>query len=241
MEIIPAIDLIDGKCVRLSQGDFARRTVYADDPVAIAKSFDDVGISRLHMVDLDGARRGSPVNLGILEAVAASTRLVIDVGGGVKRDEDVARVFDAGAAIVNVSSVAVKEADKLKRWLAEFGGERFLLAADIKGGKIAISGWQEETEIDLLPFLKNWSDRGVTQAFVTDVARDGELRGPAFETYKQVIRDLPAVKLIASGGVGSLADLEKLRAIGCSAAIVGKAIYEGRISLAAISKFINAG
>ena len=156
MEIIPAIDLIDGKCVRLSQGDFARRTVYADDPVAIAKSFDDVGISRLHMVDLDGARRGSPVNLGILEAVAASTRLVIDFGGGVKRDEDVARVFDAGAAIVNVGSVAVKEADKLKRWLAEFGGERFLLAADIKGGKIAISGWQEETEIDLLPFLKNW-------------------------------------------------------------------------------------
>jgi phosphoribosylformimino-5-aminoimidazole carboxamide ribotide isomerase len=230
IEMIPAIDIIDGKCVRLTHGDFARKTVYADDPVEVAKRYETIGLRRLHMVDLDGARGGSPANIHALERVASRTNLKVDFGGGIKTDADVAAVFDAGAAIVNVGSKAVKDPETFLNWIERFGGDRILLGADCKNGMVAISGWQEQTDISICDMLNNYFEKGVGSAFVTDIGRDGAMTGPSVDLYKQILADLPELDLIASGGVSSVEDVEELDRIGCSGVIVGKAIYEGRIT-----------
>jgi phosphoribosylformimino-5-aminoimidazole carboxamide ribotide isomerase len=228
IEIIPAIDLMNGRCVRLSQGDFGRKTTYGDDPAVVAKSFEEQGCRRLHMVDLDGARRGAIANLDVLERVAAATDLKIDFGGGIKNRSDIRSVFDAGAAIATVGSVAVKEPGTFFDWIGDFGGERILLGADVRGRKLAINGWLTETDVDVVDFLKNCVERGAKGAFVTDIERDGLLGGPATGLYREILAGIPELDLIASGGVASKKDLEDLEAIGCRAAIVGKALYEGR-------------
>lgn len=238
IEIIPAIDLMDGKCVRLTQGDFAQKQVYAEDPVETAKSFESAGVRRLHIVDLDGARSGKPANTSVLERIARATKLTIDFGGGIKTDEDVRTVLDAGAAIVNIGSVAVKEPERFFGWLSEFGSGRILLGADSMDRKVAINGWQTKTEIELIPFLQNYVTRGGGSAFVTDIARDGVMAGPATELYAEILAIMPDLRLIASGGVSSMDDIYELDRVGCSGVIVGKAIYEGRVTLGQISEFI---
>lgn len=242
IEIIPAIDLIEGKCVRLKQGDFAQKTVYNENPLEVAKQFEAIGLKRLHVVDLDGAKNGKVTNLPILEKIVANTNLVVDFGGGVKTREEAVAVFSAGAQILTIGSIAVKKAEMFESWLAEFGGERVLLGADVKNGKVAINGWQTETEIELISFLQNWHSNGVQQAFCTEISRDGLLAGPAVELYRQIKKALPKLKLIASGGVSRLGDFSALEAAGCSGVIVGKAIYENKITLAELSEYTkNAG
>lgn len=230
IEIIPAIDVIDGKCVRLTHGDFMQKTIYADDPLEVAKRFEGIGFRRLHMVDLDGAKSGKPANLAVLERVASATSLVIDFGGGIKTDDDLAAVFEAGAAVANIGSVAVREPERFFGWLERFGGDRILLGADAKDGKIAIDGWATETQVEVIEMLSERVARGVRQAFVTDIGSDGAMTGPAIQLYKSILAAIPQLDLIASGGVSSIADVERLEHIGCSAVIVGKAIYEGRIT-----------
>ena len=231
IEIIPAIDVIDGKCVRLTQGDFAQRKIYHENPLEAAREFERAGLTRLHVVDLDGARRGRVTNLKVLETIASGTNLTIDFGGGIKRTEDVRAVFDAGAALVGVGSVAVKVPEKFFAWLDEFGGEKLLLGADVKDGRLAIDGWQTATEIEILPFLREYFARGVRQCFVTDISKDGLLAGSANELYARILREIPALELTASGGVSNMEDIIELEKIGCAGVIVGKAIYEGRIKL----------
>ncbi len=242
IEVIPAIDLIEGKCVRLAQGDFAQKTVYAENPLEVAKQFEAVGIKRLHVVDLDGAKTGKIVNLPILETIAANTNLTVDFGGGVKTIADAQAVFKAGAKILTVGSIAVKQPEVLTEWIAKFGGENILLGADVKNGKIAINGWQTATELEVIPFLEFWINNGVTQVFCTDISRDGLLAGAAIDLYREIKTALPALTLIASGGVSDLSDLVALEKVGCAAAIVGKAIYENRISIEQIGEYAkNAG
>lgn len=231
IEIIPAIDLIDGKCVRLSQGDFARKKIYNENPLEAARRFEQCGLKRLHVVDLDGAKNGVVTNLKVLETIAGNTSLTIDFGGGIKSDEDIRSVFEAGAGIASIGSVAVKNAEKFFAWLDEYGGERILLGADVKNEMLAIDGWQTATEIEIIPFLKDYFRRGVVQSFVTDIAKDGLLSGSANELYRKIRREIPSLNLIASGGVASVADIDELEKIGCAGVIVGKAIYEGRIKL----------
>lgn len=237
IEIIPAIDLMDGKCVRLTHGDFARRSDYADDPVEVARRFEDAGFKRLHIVDLDGAKTGIPANLGVLANIANTTGLRIDYGGGIKTDEDINRVFDTGAEIVNLGSIAVKKPAKFFEWIELYGSKSILLGADVRDGKLAINGWQTETDFEILPFLSEYCSRGVEQAFVTDISKDGTLQGPATELYSEILTTVPALKLIASGGVTSLDDIDKLEKIGCSGVIIGKAIYEGRITLDELKRY----
>ena len=230
IEIIPAIDIIDGKCVRLTQGDFTRKKIYADDPVKVAKQFESLGLRRLHIVDLDGAKCGKPANLSVLERVASATGFVIDFGGGIKTDEDLAAVFEAGAAIANIGSVGVREPERFFRWIKAFGADHILLGADAKNGNVAINGWKTQTKIDVVDMLRAHFERGVRQAFVTDIASDGAMKGPAAELYKDILAAVPQLDLIASGGVSSIADVVALDKVGCSGVIVGKAIYEGRIT-----------
>lgn len=231
MHIIPAIDIIDGKCVRLTQGDYAQKKVYNEDPLEVAKSFEDAGVTRLHLVDLDGARTKQIVNYKVLERLATKTKLHIDFGGGLKRDEDLRIAFESGAAQVTGGTVAVKNPDLFLSWLERFGPERIILGADVKNGKIAVSGWQEESQEDLLPFLERYLAAGVRYAICTEVSRDGLLAGSAQELYANIRETFPDLQLIASGGVTEAKEVEKLRSIGCFGAIIGKAIYEGRISL----------
>ncbi len=231
IEIIPAIDLIDGKCVRLTQGDFTRGKVYHENPLNAAKEFENAGLKRLHIVDLDGAKRGKVANLKVLETIAANTNLTIDFGGGIKTGEDIKSVFDAGAAMASIGSIAVKSPETFFAWLAQFGSEKILLGADVKGKNLAINGWQTETEIEILPFLREYFAKGVTQTFVTDISKDGLLQGSSNELYAEILREIPELKLIASGGVSRIEDISELEKIGCSGVIVGKAIYEGRIKL----------
>jgi phosphoribosylformimino-5-aminoimidazole carboxamide ribotide isomerase len=230
MEIIPAIDLIDGKCVRLTEGDYSKKSIYNDNPLTVAKQFEDAGLKRLHLVDLDGAKAGAVQNWKVLESIAHGTSLTIDFGGGVKRMEDVERVLAAGAAYVTVGSIAVKNEHELLKWFAKFGAEKFLLGADVKGENIAIHGWTETTDLNIFSFLEKYFDYGVKQVFCTDVSKDGKLEGPSVELYKRIIDRIHGLHFIASGGVTTLEDLDSLSSIGCKAAIVGKAIYEGRIS-----------
>lgn len=231
IEIIPAIDLIEGKCVRLAQGDFAQKKVYGENPLETAKRFESFGLKLLHIVDLDGAKNGKVTNLNVLETIARNTDLIIDFGGGIKTDEDLKAVFDAGAEMAGIGSVAVKNAEKFFEWLEKYGSEKILLGADVKGKNLAINGWQTETEIEILQFLREYFDKGVTQSFVTDISKDGLLQGSANELYAEIIREIPDLKLIASGGVSRIEDIYELEKIGCTGVIIGKAIYEGRIKL----------
>jgi len=238
MEIIPAIDIIEGKCVRLTQGDYAQQKIYNEHPLEVAKQFEDAGLRRLHLVDLDGAKAGSIKNWKVLETIAGKTSLVIDFGGGIKTEKDVQIVFNSGAALATVGSMAVKNETEFVRWLTIFGAGKFLLGADVKAEKIAIDGWQATTDIWIYDFIENYMAHGVQQLFCTDVIKDGKLEGPATELYKNIVGKFPALYFIASGGVSSLNDLDELAVAGCKGAIIGKAIYENRISLADIQKFM---
>jgi phosphoribosylformimino-5-aminoimidazole carboxamide ribotide isomerase len=231
IEVIPAIDLIDGKCVRLSQGDFARKVIYNENPLEVAKEFEQFGIKRLHLVDLDGAKNGKVTDLSVLESIAGNTNLTIDFGGGIKSDEDIQSVFDAGASLTAIGSVAVKESEKFFGWLKKYGSDKILLGADVRNKKLAIDGWQTETQIEIVPFLHVYFVKGVSQIFCTDISKDGVLEGASNELYSEILGNLPKLKLIASGGVSSIADVFELEKIGCSGVIIGKAIYEGRINL----------
>jgi phosphoribosylformimino-5-aminoimidazole carboxamide ribotide isomerase len=237
MEVIPAIDIIGGRCVRLTEGDYARQKTYAEDPLAVARDFEAAGLRRLHLVDLDGARLGSPTNLAVLQRIASGTNLRIDFGGGIRTEDDLRRVFDAGASQATVGSIALRAPETLQRWFEAHGPGRFLLGADVRQGRIAISGWLEQTQVGILEFLSTWMARGVTEAFCTDVGCDGRMEGPSLDLYRSIRKAHPRLGLIASGGVSGLSDLEALRAIGCTGAIVGKAIYEGRITLEEIAHF----
>ncbi|CAN5710856.1 1-(5-phosphoribosyl)-5-[(5-phosphoribosylamino)methylideneamino]imidazole-4-carboxamide isomerase [soil metagenome] len=231
IEIIPAIDLIDGKCVRLSQGDFLQKKIYYETPLDAAKEFEAVGLERLHIVDLDGAKYGKVTNLKILETIAQNTKLTVDFGGGIKTDEDIQSVFDAGAKMASIGSIAVKNAEKFFSWLEKYGSEKILLGADVKNGKLTINGWQTETNLEILPFLKKYYANGVSQVFCTDISKDGLLQGSAKELYANILEHLPRLQLIASGGVSSIEDVVELEKIGCAGVIIGKAFYEGKIKL----------
>lgn len=237
IEIIPAMDLIGGKCVRLTQGDFARETVYSNDPLETAKRFEAAGLTRLHMVDLDGARSGSPANLHVLKHVASGTSLTIDYGGGIKSETDVAAVFSAGATIVNIGSLAARQPEIFLGWVDKFGGDKILLGADTKKGKVAIDGWQTETKEPILAYLRKFAERGVTKAFVTDIASDGAMTGPSIKLYRKITAAVQEINLIASGGVRSIADIDELESIGCKGVIIGKALYEGNIELEDLAKY----
>lgn len=237
IEIIPAIDIIGGKCVRLSQGDYNRKTVYNEDPLEVAKMFETAGIRRLHLVDLDGAKVKHIVNYKVLERIAAKTNLVIDFGGGLKSDEDLKIAFESGAAMVTGGSIAVKEPELFLSWLEQFGSEKIILGADAKDGKIAVSGWQEATELLVVDFIAEYEKEGIRKVISTDISRDGMLAGPAFELYSEIMEKLPGVEIIASGGISSMDDIFKLDEMGVPGVITGKAIYEGKISLKDIEKY----
>ncbi|MBV5282228.1 MAG: 1-(5-phosphoribosyl)-5-[(5-phosphoribosylamino)methylideneamino]imidazole-4-carboxamide isomerase [Paludibacter sp.] len=238
IEIIPAIDLIDGKCVRLSQGDYAQKTVYNENPLEVAKMFADAGIRRLHLVDLDGAKAHHIVNHKVLERITSGTDLVVDFGGGLKSDDDLRIAFECGASMVTGGSIAVKNTDVFSSWISKFGAERIILGADVKDEKIAVGGWLETTELELLPFIKNYIQQGITKIICTDISKDGMLQGPALELYKKMLAAQPDMYLIASGGVSSIRDIELLHEAAVPAVITGKAIYEGRITLKELSRFI---
>jgi phosphoribosylformimino-5-aminoimidazole carboxamide ribotide isomerase len=231
MTIIPAIDIINGKCVRLTKGDYAQQKVYSENPVEVAKQFADAGLERLHIVDLDGAKAGKIINLSVLEAIASATNLVIDFGGGIKNINDIASIFNAGAAIATIGSLAVKRPELLEEWLMEFGAGKFLIGADVLDQKIKISGWLEDGGIDIFSFIGKMIGLGVTNIFCTDISKDGAMEGPSVTLYKQIMEQHPEISLIASGGVTTMDDVKELKAIGCSGAIIGKAIYEGNITL----------
>ena len=239
MEIIPAIDIIEGKCVRLTHGDYEQKKVYNENPLEVAKSFEDAGIRRLHLVDLDGAKAGTVTNWKVLERIAGKTGLTIDFGGGIKTEKDVAVVFDSGAALATIGSIAVKDPELFTQWLEKFGPEKFLLGADVKNEKITISAWTEQTGIWIYDFIRQFLDKGVQQIFCTDVAKDGALEGPSIELYQNIVKKFPGLHFIASGGVSSMEDLYRLEEVGCSGVIIGKAIYEGRIQVQQLQNFIR--
>lgn len=239
MEIIPAIDIIDGKCVRLTQGDYSQKKVYNEFPLEVALQFQDAGLRRLHLVDLDGAKARSVKNWKVLELLATKTSLEIDFGGGINTEHDVRIIFNSGAQYATVGSIAVRDSVELKKCFSIFGAERFVLGADVKGRKIAIHGWTEDSGKDLFQFLDEYISCGVKQVFCTDIAKDGKLEGPSTDLYSEIVERYPQLYFIASGGVSSVDDLEKLATLPCSAAIVGKAIYENRISLADLKKIIE--
>ena len=239
MQIIPAIDIIDGKCVRLEEGNYDKVTLYHREPVDMAKKFENAGLTRLHLVDLDGARAGSVKNWRVLERIAAKTSLVVDFGGGIKTGKDVEIVFNSGALLATVGSVAVKNEAEFLTWLRKFGADKFLLGADVKNERIVVSGWQETTELWVYDFIRKYVEQGISRIFCTDVSKDGRLEGPAVDLYKNIVSKFPEMFFIASGGVSSTKDLEDLRNAGCKGAIVGKAIYENRVSLRELAALSN--
>lgn len=238
MEIIPAIDLIGGKCVRLSQGDYSSKKEYHDDPLEMAKRFESAGIRRLHLVDLDGAKAKKIVNGEVLQRISAETSLHVDFGGGIQSDGEIEKAFALGAGQVTGGSIAVKNAPLFEAWIIRYGPDKIILGADAKGRKIAIGGWEETTSVDLIPFIKNYVAKGISYVICTDVAKDGLLQGPAVELYQDILKEVPSVKLIASGGVSSVKDLEELEKTGVYGAIVGKAYYEGRVTLEELAAFV---
>lgn len=240
IEIIPAIDLIDGKCVRLTQGDYSQKTIYNENPLEVAKQFEDIGIKRLHLVDLDGAKKGEVVNLKVLENIASQTKLVIDFGGGIKNNTSIENVFNAGATLATIGSLAVKQPEVLFSWVKKYGAGKIMLGADVKNEKIAIGGWLETTDINIYDFLKINFLSGIKNIFCTDISKDGLLQGPSVELYKKIMEEIPELKLIASGGVSDMKDVSELEKIGCGGVIIGKAIYEGRITIDELKKYINA-
>lgn len=237
MEIIPAIDIIDGKCVRLTQGDYAQKKVYNENPLEVALMFEGIGIKRLHLVDLDGAKKGAVVNYKVLERIASKTKLVIDFGGGIKTDRDIQNVYDAGADMATIGSIAVKDKELFFSWLHKYSSAKIVLGADVKNEKIAVGGWLETTDVSVFDFLKENLEQGVKNIFCTDISKDGLLQGPSIDLYKKIIAQFPKINLIASGGVACAKDLEELKKIGCTGAIVGKAIYEERITIDELKRF----
>lgn len=239
MRIIPAIDIIDGKCVRLSEGNYNTQKVYSENPLEIAKAFEDHGLQYLHLVDLDGAKSGKITNHKVLELLSSKTNLKIDFGGGIKSDEAIKIAFESGASQITGGSIAVNDEALFINWLNIYGADKVILGADTKNGKIAVAGWQEQSEELLLPFIKKYRDSGIDYVICTDITKDGMLQGPGFDIYKEILSDVSDVKLIASGGISEFDELSQLEAIGCEAVIIGKAIYENRISLKQLEKYIT--
>lgn len=231
IELIPAIDIIDRKCVRLTCGDYSAKTVYGDSPADMAQMFESYGCKRLHVVDLDGAKSKHVVNLDVLKSIVERTNLIVDFGGGIKTEEDIRKVFDCGAAMVVVGSVAVTDRDMFSGWLSTFGPERIILGADVRDGKVSINGWQDDTAEDIVGFLDYYVGKGVRNVLCTDISKDGTLTGPAFGLYKKIIDAFPGIKLIASGGVSCESDICRLEHEGVPAVVLGKAIYEGKVDL----------
>ena len=239
IELIPAIDIINGQCVRLTKGDYNQKTVYRDSPAEVAKEFEAIGFRRLHVVDLDGAKSKHIVNDTVLTAITTETNLIVDFGGGIKTDEDIEKAFAAGAAMVTVGSIAVTQPDLFMGWLEKYGPERMILGADVRHGKISINGWKEDSTEDLLPFLRKYIEAGVRNVLCTEISKDGTLSGPAVDLYSEVMNTYPDLHLIASGGVSSLDDIKTLDAAGIPAVVFGKAIYEGRINLRELISPLN--
>ena len=238
IELIPAIDIIDGKCVRLSQGDYDTKKIYNEKPLEVAKEFEANGIQRLHVVDLDGAKSTHVVNYKVLDAIAGHTSLTIDFGGGIKTDEDLVIAFENGAHMVTLGSVAVKKPKLFKKWLHQYGAEKIILGADVKDNRISVSGWLEEGPQELMPFLTDYTQEGVSKVLCTDISRDGMLQGPSIELYKQVMQRFPTMHLIASGGVSGVDDIIRLDEAGIPAVVFGKALYEGRITMKDLKRFM---
>ena len=240
IELIPAIDIIGGQCVRLTKGDYDQKTVYRDSPAEMAKEFEQIGFKRLHVVDLDGAKSKHIVNSEVLRRVTTDTQLVVDFGGGIKTDEDIEKAFAAGASMVTIGSIAVTDPDLFMGWLEKYGAEHIILGADVRHGKISINGWKEDSAEDLLPFLKKYVDAGVKNVLCTEISKDGTLTGPAIELYRSIMAAYPGLHLIASGGVSSIDDIKALEAAGIPAVVFGKAIYEGKINLNELWDWQNA-
>ena len=238
IELIPAIDIIDGKCVRLSQGDYNSKKVYNENPLEVAKEFEAHGIRRLHVVDLDGAASHHIVNYRVLETIASRTSLIIDFGGGIKSDEDLIIAFENGAQMVTLGSIAVKNPELFKKWLHQYGAEKIILGADAKDNHIAVNGWKEESTQELLPFLEEYTKEGIRKVLCTDISRDGMLQGPSIELYKQIMQQFPEMHLIASGGVSSIDDIIELQEAKIPAVVFGKALYEGKITMKVLNRFM---
>ncbi|UPZ14501.1 1-(5-phosphoribosyl)-5-[(5-phosphoribosylamino)methylideneamino]imidazole-4-carboxamide isomerase [Flavobacterium humidisoli] len=238
MRIIPAIDIIEGKCVRLSKGDYDTKIIYNENPLEVAKSFEAHGIEYLHLVDLDGAKSSKIVNYKILEQIATQTSLKIDFGGGLKSDDDLRIAFESGANQITGGSIAVKNREIFEKWISEYGSEKIILGADAKDEKIAVSGWLEESNEDLVPFIQDYQSKGIEYVICTDIAKDGMLQGPSFDLYSKILEEAKGIKLIASGGISTFDELPKLAELGCEGTIIGKAIYEGRITLKELENYI---
>ncbi|MBQ0049272.1 MAG: 1-(5-phosphoribosyl)-5-[(5-phosphoribosylamino)methylideneamino]imidazole-4-carboxamide isomerase [Bacteroidales bacterium] len=231
IEIIPAIDIIGGQCVRLTKGDYNTQKVYDSDPVAVAKRFEQMGVKRLHVVDLDGARSKHIVNIDVLKRITTETELIVDFGGGIKSDDDIEKALEAGAAMVTVGSIAVTDPQRTMRWIEQYGADRFVLGADARDGRISINGWKEDTGEELISFIQRYYEKGIKRVLCTDISRDGMLQGPAIELYKNIMQTFPDLQLIASGGVSGNEDIIELDKAGIPAVVFGKAFYEGRIRL----------
>jgi len=237
--IIPAIDIIEGKCVRLSKGAYDTKKIYNEDPAAVAKQFTDAGFTRLHLVDLDGAVQGKVQNWKVLEAITASTTLEVDFSGGIASVEEVHTAFNSGARYVSIGSVAVKRKDLLVEWLTDFGADRFLLGADVNNEMIAVKGWTENTQVSVYDLITTYRGHGIEQVFCTDISKDGMMQGPSLELYRSILQQFPGLQLIASGGVSSVSDVQALDGIGCSGVIIGKAFYEGLIQPKELEAYVN--
>ncbi|GAA4324114.1 1-(5-phosphoribosyl)-5-[(5-phosphoribosylamino) me thylideneamino]imidazole-4-carboxamide isomerase [Pontixanthobacter gangjinensis] len=238
MRIIPAIDIIEGKCVRLSKGDYNTKKIYNENPLEAAKSFEDHGIQYLHLVDLDGAKSKHIVNHKILEQIASKTNLKVDFGGGLKSDKDLKIAFESGANQITGGSIAVKDSETFESWLGKFGSEKIILGADAKNRKIAVSGWLEDSKEEIIPFIQNYEEKGVKYVICTDISKDGMLEGPSFDLYEEILAETRDINLIASGGISEFDELPKLTELGCEGVIIGKAIYENRISLKQLENYI---
>lgn len=236
IEIIPAIDLIDGKCVRLSQGDYEAKKVYNEDPLEVAKMFEGAGIRRLHLVDLDGAKAKHIVNQSVLEKIASNTSLIIDFGGGVQSDEDIEIAFNSGASMVTGGSIAIRNKELFTSWITKYGADKIILGADCKDHKIAVSGWQEATSVEVIPFIGDYNQKGISKVVCTDISKDGMLQGPSIDLYKDILNAFPNLYLIASGGASCFQDILDLEKSGVPAVILGKAIYENRVTLKELSR-----
>lgn len=235
IELIPAIDIIDAQCVRLTKGDYDQKTIYGS-PLEMAREFERIGYKRLHMVDLDGAKSKHIVNSSVLSRITTETQLTVDFGGGIKTDEDIRTAFDSGAQMVTIGSIAVTQPDLFMKWVKEYGADRMILGADVRNGKISINGWKEDSQEDLLPFLRKYIDAGVKNVLCTEISKDGTLQGPAIDLYKRIMEEYPSLHLIASGGVSCIDDIKALDAAGIPAVVFGKAIYEGKIDLLELIK-----
>ena len=242
MRIIPAIDIIDGKCVRLTKGDYSTKKIYNENPLEVAKEFEAAGIEYLHVVDLEGAKASQIINYKVLEQIAGKTNLKIDFGGGLKSDKDLEIAFNSGAHQITGGSIAVKNSDIFESWIEKYGAHKIILGADFypdsSGGKIATNGWQEESTLELIPFIKGYQDKGIQYVICTDISKDGMLQGPSFDMYKEILSETKDIKLIASGGISTFDELPRLAENGCEGVIIGKAIYEHKISLKQLEQYI---